>query len=102
MLGSWLELQTCFETILHRDLGYTWVNFVRLASVRLAPLDVNIDMALVDALLEVSARVMDLVEVSMGVDTQSNRRKEACGPVPGLLCVAIALYNKGHTPVLRT
>ncbi|CAM9268648.1 unnamed protein product, partial [Laminaria digitata] len=55
-------LQTCFEAILHRDLGYAWVNFIRLASVRLAPLDVNIDMALVDALLEVSARVMDLVE----------------------------------------
>lgn len=63
-------LQTCIEAILHRDLGYAWVNFIRLASVRLAPLDVNIDMALVDALLEVSARVMDLMEVRGRVDTQ--------------------------------
>lgn len=76
VLGSWLGLQTCFEAILHRDLGYSWVNFVRLASVRLAPLDVNIDMALVDALLEVSARVIDLVEVSGCVDTQGNHRKK--------------------------
>lgn len=51
----------CFEVILHRDLGYAWVNFVRLASVRLAPLDVNIDVALVAALAETASRVADLM-----------------------------------------
>ena len=76
MLGSSLGLQTCFEAILHRDLGYTLVNFVRLASVRLAPLNVNIGMALVDALLEVPTRATDLMEMSGRVNTQGNRRKE--------------------------
>lgn len=56
---------TCFEIILHRDLSCEWVNFVRLASVRVAPLDVNLDMALVEALLEVVARVTELAEVSV-------------------------------------
>lgn len=51
--------------ILQRDLGYTWVNFIRVASVRLAPLDVNLDVALIDALQEAATRVMDLVEVSI-------------------------------------
>ena len=87
--------------ILHRDLGYTWVNFVRLASVRLAPLDVNIDMALVDALLEVSTRVMDLMEVSGCVDTQGNRRTEACDPVlEGILRFPLLLFLS--PPVLQT
>lgn len=59
-----LYLKTCFEAILDRDVGYAWVNFVRLASVRLAPLDVNLDMALLEALLQMSTRATELLEVS--------------------------------------
>lgn len=70
-----LRLQTCLEAILHRDLGYSWVNLVRLASVRMAPLDVNLDMALVEALLEMSARITELVEVSELIGSEGNGNK---------------------------
>lgn len=59
---TWQQQATasCLEVILHRDLGYTWVNFIRLASVRIAPLDVNLDMALVAALGEMFGRVSSI------------------------------------------
>lgn len=44
------------------------MNFFRLASVRLAPLDVNVDLALVAALVEAANRVAELaVEVIGGL-----------------------------------
>lgn len=55
--------QSCFEVILRRDLGYAWVHVVRLASLRMAPLDINLDGALVEALLESSVRAMGYMEV---------------------------------------
>lgn len=59
-----VQRKACFELILRRDLGYAWVNFVRLISVRVVPMDINLDMALVDAFLELSTRMTELMDVS--------------------------------------
>lgn len=64
---------SCFEAILHRDLGHTWVNFFRLASVRLAPLDVNVDVALLAALVEAACRVAELVVEVCKIMNQARR-----------------------------
>lgn len=56
--------KACFEVIVRRGIGYPWVNYVRLVSLRVAPLDVNLDGALIEAMLEMGARAMDRFEVS--------------------------------------
>lgn len=58
-----VEKKGCFEVNFQRDLGCTWAHVVRLASLQLAPFDVNLDGALVNALLELSSRAMEYMEV---------------------------------------
>lgn len=63
---SWGKIdQPCVELVVERATGYKWVNFVRFASVRLAPLDVNLDAVLLEALVEASGRVLALLGVSL-------------------------------------
>ena len=50
------------------------MNFVRLVSVRVAPMDLNLDMALMDALLQLSTRIEDLLDVSRLDDRAGVRR----------------------------
>lgn len=53
------------------------MNFVRLISVRVAPMDLNLDMALVDAFLELSTRMTELMDVSsFGVLSTERRVRE--------------------------
>ncbi|CAM9365106.1 unnamed protein product [Discosporangium mesarthrocarpum] len=79
-----LELQTpCLELVVVREFGYAWVNFVRLASVRLAPLDINLDGALVEALIGLAARTASALEVNplLAAGGAAGLAPDAIGPL---------------------
>lgn len=56
-----------------RELGWAWVSLVRSASLYIAPLDVNLDAALLWALLESWRRTSERLEVSNEIEI------EVCG-----------------------